>query len=156
LYRRALDGLPPRVARVGVAYADWRRARAPHPREVLDVASAAGCRAMLVDTYDKTGGGLLAHWSPDELGEWVEQLRGLRIISVVGGRLSQADLDCVVSCSPDFVAVRGAVCAGSRECALEGNLLRQLVRHLRGLVGRRPAAPESRGTPDEHVCPGTS
>ena len=126
-----IAGLPPGAAPVAVAYADWRPAAAPPPEAVLQYAAALGCRAVLVDTCDKSRGDLLAHFSGAELRRFAAEVRNRGMLSVLAGSLTWRSLPEVLGAAPDFVAVRGAVCSGSRESALDGGLVRQWVERVR-------------------------
>lgn len=126
-----IAGLPPGAAPVAVAYADWRQAAAPPPEEVLQHAAALGCRALLVDTFDKSQGDLLAHFRGAELRRFAAEVRTRGMLSVLAGSLSWRSLPEVLGAEPDYVAVRGAVCSGSRESALDGGLVRQWVERVR-------------------------
>ena len=132
-----IAGLPPGAAPVAVAYADWRRAEAPPPDEVLGHAAALGCRAVLVDTFDKSAGDLLRHFDADALRQHVGEVRRRGMLSVLAGSLSWASLPEILAARPDYVAVRGAVCSGSREAALDEGLVRQWVERLRELRPRQ-------------------
>ncbi|HVW37597.1 MAG TPA: (5-formylfuran-3-yl)methyl phosphate synthase [Pirellulales bacterium] len=130
-----IAGLPAGAAPVAVAYADWQAVEAPPPGEVLEHAAGLGCRAVLVDTFDKSGGDLLRHLSIEELSRFVQDVRGRRLLSVLAGSLSWENLPRVLEAQPDYVAVRGAVCSGPREAALDGGLVRQWVERLHGRSG---------------------
>ena len=60
---------------MAVAYADWQRAAAPPPEQVLRWAVQAGCRALLWDTHAKDGTWLLDHVSPAVLHELTRAAR---------------------------------------------------------------------------------
>ena len=55
-WQAAVAELDPVTSCVAVAYADWQRARAPAPRQVLEAARAMDCSAVLLDTFDKSSG----------------------------------------------------------------------------------------------------
>ncbi|HUY90609.1 MAG TPA: (5-formylfuran-3-yl)methyl phosphate synthase [Pirellulales bacterium] len=126
-----IAGLPPGAAPVAVAYADWNAAAAPPPDEVLRHAAALGCRAVLVDTFDKTGGDLLRYFSAADLSRFAGDVRERSMLSVFAGSLSWRSLPEVLDAAPDYVAVRGAVCSGSRDAALDAGLVRQWVERIR-------------------------
>ena len=126
-------GLPAGASPVAVAYADWRRAASPPPDEVLRHASALGCRAVLVDTFDKSAGDLLRHFDAEALRRHVGEVRRRGMLSVLAGSLSWTSLTVVLAARPNYVAVRGAVCSGSRETALDAGLVRQWVERLQEL-----------------------
>jgi uncharacterized protein (UPF0264 family) len=99
---------------VAVAYADWQAARAPKPDDVLHAAVHIGCPALLVDTWEKSGGNLFDWWTGDEVGNFVQRVRAQRIMIVLAGSLNGPSLAAAARLAPDLVAVRGAACAGGR------------------------------------------
>jgi (5-formylfuran-3-yl)methyl phosphate synthase len=128
---------------VAVVYADWRAAAAPTPEEVLDQVSATertgglgldcrACRAVLVDTFDKAGGGLLEQWTLDELSRFARRVRQTGMLLVLAGSLDHKSIEKLLPLDPDYVGVRGAACVGGRVGQLDGDRvrrLRNLVRH---------------------------
>lgn len=127
LWRKALCRIGPGVGRVAVVYADWEVACAPRPEEVLREGLAAGCVALLVDTYSKSGPGLTGLWNEERLHRFVTEVQEAGMLAVVGGGLTEGSLGDVLACGPDYVAVRGAACRGGRQ----GRLDRDLVSRLR-------------------------
>ncbi len=128
----AFDLLPATVGRVAVIYADWQAAGSPHPDEILDAARQLNCVAALVDTFDKSSGGLVEHWSLEQVEQFIGSARDLGLLAVIAGGLTLASAAAIVSLSPDYVAVRGAACAGRRWDAID----RQRVEQLASLVRR--------------------
>ena len=127
--RRWFARLPPAVARVAVAYADWPLALSPHPTTVIDAASRLGCTAVLIDTFDKSGPGLLTGCcDPAALTGWVVAARraGLRV--AVAGRLGLEGIAAAWNLDPDVVAVRSAVCSRGRFGRVEADLVRRAAR----------------------------
>lgn len=102
----------PGASWVAVAYADWRRAEAPPPDEVLDAAiEADDCSGVLVDTWDKS------RPSPLDASpiwrEWVRKARRAGQLVALAGGLDAAKIARLAPLEPDWFAVRGAACAGS-------------------------------------------
>lgn len=130
-WRRLARALPEGVSLVAAAYADWRPAESPPIATVLEVAEQAGCGVLLVDTWDKTGGCLLDHFSADEVAQLccTVQQRGMQI--ALAGSLGQEHLPLVRECGPDYLAVRGAVCRGSRVGEVDEQLVRRLSSALK-------------------------
>lgn len=122
-YRALPDGVVP----VAVIYADGHSAEAPPADAVLAVAKRLSCGAVLVDTFDKSQGGLFAHFGPGEIGHIVTTCRKLGILVVLAGSLTLETIPWALEFEPDFVAVRGVACAGSRTGALDADRLRQIV-----------------------------
>jgi (5-formylfuran-3-yl)methyl phosphate synthase len=124
-WRRALHGLPTACGAVAVAYADWKRVSAPSPDCVLREAVSFGCRALLVDTCDKAAGNIFDHWPIRDVARFVDRVRGQHLLTVLAGSLTVETAPAALSCLPDYLAVRGAVCDGGRQSVL----VRAKVRH---------------------------
>ncbi len=108
---------------VAVIYADWQRAAAPTPEEILDLAQLNNCNHLLIDTYDKSVGSTLDHLSGAELKNIQHQATQVGMEIVVAGSislelLSQLPLEII-----DMVAVRGAVCRGDRTTRVDAKLV---------------------------------
>jgi uncharacterized protein (UPF0264 family) len=130
-WRAALESMPAVTTKVAVIYADWREARAPEPGDVLAQGRKLGCGALLVDTWQKTGRGLLECLNAFKLAELLAQARAGGMLSVMGGSLTWDAVAPVLELAPDYVAVRGAVCQGSRLGALDGKLVKRWVERVR-------------------------
>lgn len=109
------EGLARGVRVAAVAYADWQAAGAPRPEAVLTAAIELGCAALLVDTWDKSAGGLFDLWSSDDLGTIVGLAREQGLMVALAGSLSSKDIREAASLGADLIAVRGAACEGGRE-----------------------------------------
>ncbi len=129
--REALQRLPEHVVRVAVAYADWRSCAAPCPADVLTWAADAGCRVLLIDTFDKRGGHLFHYVCVSELQRLIAaaQRRGMRI--ALAGSLSAVAFLEACRLRPDWVAVRGAACRGCRDSSIDETRVRELALQVR-------------------------
>jgi uncharacterized protein (UPF0264 family) len=114
------------VKPVSVVYADWQHCRAPRPAVVLRYAAEFGSAALLIDTFDKSSGGLFAVWPRHSLAEFFSEARSARIPIVLAGSLSAATFAQAAALHPDYLAVRGAVCHGSREGVVDSSRVREL------------------------------
>lgn len=119
-------GRPPRP--VAVVYADWEAAAAPELNEVLRAATEIGCPALLIDTWDKTGGTLFDHWSLDSLRAFVARVQHHSMRIVLAGSLRGDDIARAAALGPDLVAVRGAACRAGRNSVVCGDRVRELKR----------------------------
>jgi uncharacterized protein (UPF0264 family) len=135
-WAHAAAQLPQGVRPVAVVYADWKTARAPDPRQVLESAQAIACGAVLVDTCDKSQGSLLDHWTLAEVDQFASAVRQAGMLSVVAGGLGLAEIAELLPVAPDYIAVRGAACHGDRT----GRLDSKRIGHLSALVQRTTAA----------------
>lgn len=129
-WQRASRSLSPHCQSVAVIYADWREARAPQPESVLDLALENGCRALLVDTWRKDRENVFRHCGISQVDALFDRAKQYGLLTVLAGSLSLDNLDEALSTSPDYLAVRGAVCAGTRE----GELVPEKIRCWRDLI----------------------
>ena len=132
LWSHVADVLDAAAAPITVVYADWRRANAPEPADVLRHAETSGCRGVLVDTFDKSCGGLLECMDCHQLMKLIGRCRTLGLSIVLAGSLSRRTIPAVLPLGADYLAVRGAACAGGRTGPIDGNRVRELVRLVHG------------------------
>lgn len=117
--------LAPAANWIAVVYVDDLAAAAPSAEEVVEAAITTGCAGLLLDTWSKTGGGLLDHISLSEILRLREQTRGARLLLALAGSLQSVDWPVLSELSPDVVAVRSAVCrGGDRHAPLDRSRLR--------------------------------
>jgi len=111
---------------VAVIYADWQRARAPHPDLVLDAALASDdCDGILIDTFDKTVP------SPVDLSwrHWIERARNAGRLVALGGGIDLDAINRLGPLKPDIFAVRGAACYdGNRRNPVDPMRVAELAR----------------------------
>ncbi len=122
--------LPTGIGLAAVAYADWRGAAAPSPPSVLQVAIAIGCRALLIDTFDKRGPNSIDGWPHDKMSEFAAAVRAAGLRLVLAGSLTVDSIDRALVLAPDLIAVRGAACRGGREGEVDATRVRELVTAL--------------------------
>jgi len=140
-WRQMLDFLPPRVVRVAVLYADHVNAAAPAPRDVLPQAASAGCRVLLVDTFDKSSGGLFDHFSPAELERIALACRHHELQLALGGSLDRTAFAAAMHVCPDWIAVRRAACVGGRQGRVDRVKVAGLAAEIAALLpsAKRPS-----------------
>ena len=133
--------LPRRIGLVAVAYADWRGCQAPEPERVFSAAAGAGCRGLLVDTFDKAGPGLFRLVDRATIRRWVAHARAVGLPLGLAGKLSLDDVALAASLGADVVGVRSVACmAGGLGCG-EGDRLGIVERdRVRRAVERFQAA----------------
>ncbi len=125
------DALPTTTGTVAVVYADWQQAQAPPPAEVLRQGSRLDCQAVLVDTWCKSGGGLLELWSLAECREMIQSARDAGLLAVLAGSLTFDAIAQLLPLGPDCVAVRGAACVSARDGQLDPHRVERLSRIVR-------------------------
>ncbi len=112
--------MTPQTRWVAVAYADWERAAAPAPREILEAAIAEEprrCAGLLIDTFAKDGKGLFDWMTLDSLSALTVRAQQAGLLVALAGGLSIDDLDSLAKVGPDVVAIRGAACRGADRTA---------------------------------------
>jgi (5-formylfuran-3-yl)methyl phosphate synthase len=133
-WRAAHDRLAALVASrgelVAVAYADWRAAATVEPGRLIAAAADAGTATILIDTFDKSGGGLLEVAGLGRVAEWVVAARRLGMEVALAGRLSRSDVAAAAACGSRIVGVRSAACEGGRM----GQVRRGKVADLEGTL----------------------
>ena len=133
-WRQLFADLPSPTRAVAVAYLDFRDCGAPTPSEVIKLAGGEkSAEAVLFDTCYKSGD-LFSHVSITEISDLVQNTLSFGLIPVVAGSVGLDCLSKVVTASPDFVGVRGAVCEGNRAGGIVPELVGEFIRELRAVV----------------------
>jgi len=125
--RAVFASLPPGGDRVAVAYADWQRAGAPSPTDVIAAAAGLGCSVLLIDTFDKAAGGLFDCCPTGMPAAWVTAARAAGLQVAVAGRITPAEIPAAWALRPNVVALRSAVCFNGRDGAVQAGLVRRAV-----------------------------
>jgi uncharacterized protein (UPF0264 family) len=99
---------------VAVIYADWRLAGAPSPAEVLNAAKSLARAVVLIDTFDKSGPGLLRIVSPKAVHALIDEMHESHMQVAVAGQLTFDDAIAIAPFNPDYIGVRGGVCRRGR------------------------------------------
>jgi uncharacterized protein (UPF0264 family) len=127
--RRSLEGGGCRG--VVAAYADWRRAEAPPPLDVYRQVCQERWPVLLLDTWKKDGSTLLDWMGTAEIGELCCLCRQSSVRIALAGSLGRRELSALRNTSPDWFAVRSAVCSGGRRHGrLDPGAVRRLVSEL--------------------------
>jgi len=140
----AMTSLGDHVTPVAVAYADHQLANSPEPDEILAFATGYGCRAFLLDTFDKQAGALNRHLPAAELNRMIDQARNVGMTVVLAGSISRSNIQAIMECGPDLVAIRTAACSGGRTGNLCGDRIRdfkQLMSELGSTIEEQPNFP---------------
>ena len=125
-----LDALAAQTARgarlVAVLFAD----RAPD-FGVIEALAERGFTGVMLDTMEKSGGGLRRHLDDAALAQFVERAAASGLLSGLAGSLCIADVAPLLRFGPDYLGFRGALCATGRASALEPSR----VREVRAAIG---------------------
>jgi hypothetical protein len=85
---------------------------------------------LLVDTFDKTRGGLLDQMAFKQLDELIVAARAQGMQIVLAGSLDASAIAKVAALAPDFIAVRGAACEQGRTSTISPRRVRALAELL--------------------------
>lgn len=133
---------------VAVAYADADVAQAPPVGEIIAAAARTGCCGVLIDTWDKSGHGVLELIPTDELRSWRRLARERGLFFALAGRLRSDDLRRRSIRACNVVGIRSAACAdGDRTQMIAASRVAELRRrlHRRGARTDRQARDAARG-----------
>lgn len=100
--------LAPRQAIVAVLFADRSTARAAPER-----FATAGCAGIMLDTADKSAGGLRRHMDLEALRRFVTSARSLGLMTGLAGSLRLTDVPELMRLQPTYLGFRGALCQES-------------------------------------------
>ena len=124
---RACSSADERSGVVAVAYADAGAGWGINAHRLVRIAARSGARAVLVDTADKRGPGLMGLWNPADLASWIEEVHAHELIAAVAGKLTCEDLEVVRVAGADVAGVRGAACVGGRTGRVSAERVRALA-----------------------------
>lgn len=126
---QALPRSAPGVPLIAVLFAD----RAPPLRAATRLAEA-GWHGVMLDTADKSAGGLRDWTDPQWLAEFVALARAAGLLVGLAGSLREQDVRPLAKLDPDYLGFRGALCAeGQREECLDPQRVRQMRTRLEQL-----------------------
>ncbi|WP_119461639.1 (5-formylfuran-3-yl)methyl phosphate synthase [Rhodospirillaceae bacterium SYSU D60014] len=118
-----LDALAAQTARgtrlVAVLFAD----QSPDLGMIKGLADR-GFTGVMLDTMDKSGGGLRCHLDDALLGRFVERSAELGLLNGLAGSLAIADIEPLLLLGADYLGFRGALCANGRSSVLEPSRMR--------------------------------
>ena len=87
------------------------------PLHLLEPLRRAGCAGVMLDTADKTRGGLPAHLDRDTLAAFVRRGKRLGLLTGLAGSLQAPDIPPLAALGPDYLGFRSALCHGGTRTA---------------------------------------
>lgn len=131
VFRAWLAGENPHAHFVVVAYADANFAAAPSVEAMLEFACSNHASVLLIDTFQKTPGkNLLSYLSYAELAKIRDDCQDHGVQLALAGSLDLHAIARLRDISPDWFAVRGAVCQKDRNSAIDGEKVSEIVAKL--------------------------
>lgn len=135
-WREWYESLPTNCQGVLVAYADARACDGLTVASALELAAQHQLPYVLIDTYDKSAGGLFAilqrEHQLDQLSIWIRQAKQQGTHLALAGQLSFVDVQQLSEWQAEIVGVRSAVCQHNRvgQPLRSGALCRNRLRRL--------------------------
>jgi len=99
-------------------------------QQVLTPVAEAGFAGIMLDTGDKTNGGLLTHLPVSVCGAFVKAARDHNLICGLAGSLTLKDIPILAPLGPDYLGFRGALCDGGRSGTLSEARVRSVISTL--------------------------
>lgn len=130
-WQEVYAALPEWMTRVAVVYADYQRAKTPAPSTIVQAAHALGCGVLLIDTHCKSHGDLFDVCETELLRKTITQARRFGMKIALAGSLSIPKFGRAIDLGADILAVRGAVCRGTRAESLDPELVVEVREQLR-------------------------
>lgn len=100
------------------------------PFEALEPLRAAGFAGAMLDTAEKTGGGLRRHLDDSALIHFVGRAREAGLMTGLAGSLRREDIPSLACARPDLLGFRGALCDEGRSSALSSERTREIRRAI--------------------------
>lgn len=118
---------------IAVFFADLAITRSFMSPDYLASLAGVGVSGVMLDTADKSGGGLLRHLPIAELRKFVHDARTANLSCGLAGALQIHDIHGLAELQPDFLGFRGALCAsGVRGQALDSDCVARIAGMING------------------------
>jgi len=102
------------------------------PLEILQTLHVAHFAGVMIDTFDKAGGGLRRHMNDPALAAFLDCARNFDLYTGLAGSLRMEDISALAELAPHFLGFRGAVCENAqRGSALSAHRLRLVSDELK-------------------------
>jgi (5-formylfuran-3-yl)methyl phosphate synthase len=115
------------------------------PLAMLAHLRTAGFAGAMIDTFDKSSGGLRSHMSVSDLARFVRTAQRLGLMTGLAGSLSLEDIHPLAAIEPDLLGFRGALCEAAGRAS---TLALARVRRVRATLDEVLSAstPQASGT----------
>ena len=117
---------------VAASYSDYRRINSISPFELPSIGAEAGADVVMMDTGIKDGRSTFEFLTEQELAEFVSSARKYDLQTAIAGTIKFEDIPSLKRISPDIIGVRGCVCGGDRNSAIQ----KELVERLKAEISR--------------------
>ncbi|HOV52411.1 MAG TPA: (5-formylfuran-3-yl)methyl phosphate synthase, partial [Methanothrix sp.] len=127
---RSVKDYDPAKRVVASGYSDYLRAGSISPILLPEAAAKAGADVVMVDTAIKDGRPTFDFMGEQDLASFVAlgHANGLQV--ALAGSIGFAHLELLRRLDPDIIGVRGIVCGGDRNAAVQKELVEKVKREL--------------------------
>jgi uncharacterized protein (UPF0264 family) len=94
----------------------------------------AGFKGIMLDTMNKTKGSLIQVMARRQIEQFVIQAKAYQLLCGLAGSLRLKDIPALLSCQPDYLGFRGALCIGHNRIA---QLDRQSIFKIKQILEQR-------------------
>jgi uncharacterized protein (UPF0264 family) len=121
----------PEKSVVIAGYADYERLGTISPLVLPPLVARAGADVAMIDTGIKDGKGLFDFLGESALSRFIHESHDLGLETALAGSLTFGDLDDLRTIGPDIIGVRGMVCGGDRNSAIQADLVKKVMGSIR-------------------------
>ncbi len=111
---------------VASGYSDYIRIDSISPFELPSIGAKAGVDIVMMDTGIKDGRSTFEFLKEQELIEFVKSARKNGLKTALAGTIKFKDIPALKRISPDIIGVRGCVCGGDRNSAIQRELVEKI------------------------------
>ncbi|MDD1679142.1 MAG: (5-formylfuran-3-yl)methyl phosphate synthase [Methanomicrobiales archaeon] len=128
---KAVKDEHPEKSVVIAGYADFERLGTISPLLLPPLIARAGADVAMIDTGIKDGKGLFDFLGESALSRFIEESHDLGLETALAGSLTFGDLEELRTIGPDIIGVRGMVCGGDRNSAIQADLVKKVMGSIR-------------------------
>lgn len=116
---------------VAAGYSDFHRINSISPFELPSICAKAGADIVMMDTGIKDGKSTFDFFTEEELTDFVKTAKSHGLGTAIAGTIKFEDIPSLNRIMPDIIGVRGCVCGGNRNSAIQRSLVEQLKSEIR-------------------------
>ena len=107
-------------------YSDYKRINSIAVSKLPAVCADCGADVVMMDTGIKDGRSTFEFMSHEELSQFVASAHDLGLETAIAGTIKFEDIEPLNKIGPDIIGVRGCVCGGDRNSAIQQKLVEAL------------------------------
>jgi uncharacterized protein (UPF0264 family) len=123
---RSVKDYDPNKKVVISGYSDYKRINSIALCELPAICADCGADVVMMDTGIKDGRSTFEFMSHEELSQFVASAHDLGLETAIAGTIKFEDIEPLNKIGPDIIGVRGCVCGGDRNSAIQQELVEAL------------------------------